>query len=509
MQALNKKLPTWRGVNIITLFIFFLNLVSSNANSDSVNPDYAIAIPSVYQNPFMTTNNFSEIHQNSFQTDTTSASGPGRLRGLNASLTPVSLTDSGGIAGSITFNRGGQIITIRTALTLLDGVPVTSQTLMLVDPKTLNIIARSPLPFGPKSSDGVSFSGGGYFFLNNSDQVVCVTFTQEIRIYAVDNNQFVFVKAYELRSAINNPNAILNSTLPDSAGNLWFITSTGEVGYVNTATAAIQVVTLDANEKNSKSLSSDADGRVFIVSDHALYSFTVGSAGSIQRLWRTTYDRGIRKKSGQNQQGSGTTPTAFDDFSGNKFIAIADNADPYLHVNVYDRNTGVLVAQQAVFNAQPNTSSTENSLIAANHTIFVENNFGNDTIQSTLGPRTTYPGFDRVDFDLTTDQATGLFRSRVVWSNMIIAVPSVVSKLSVGDGLIYTYAKDATGWYWAALDFNTGDIVSKSYIFGLPFGVPIGGVLANNYYGGLSIGPDQTVYAGVMGGFVSWRAQSR
>ena len=36
----------------------------------------AISTPPIFQNPFMGPNNFSEIHLNSFQTDTTSTRGP-------------------------------------------------------------------------------------------------------------------------------------------------------------------------------------------------------------------------------------------------------------------------------------------------------------------------------------------------------------------------------------------------------------------------------------------------
>src|SRR5262249_49246822 len=36
----------------------------------------AIPTPLIFQNPFMAANNFSEIHLNAYQTDTTSTSGP-------------------------------------------------------------------------------------------------------------------------------------------------------------------------------------------------------------------------------------------------------------------------------------------------------------------------------------------------------------------------------------------------------------------------------------------------
>jgi hypothetical protein len=93
----------------------------------------------------------------------------------------------------------------------------------------------------------------------------------------------------------------------------------------------------------------------------------------------------------------------------------------------------------------------------------------------------------------------------VVWQNAQIAVPSIVSQLSTSDGLEYAYAKDARGWYWAALDFQTGAVVAKSY---MPWSNTEGGFLANNWYSGLTIGPDGTADAGVFGGLEAWRPQA-
>jgi hypothetical protein len=155
-----------------------------------------------------------------------------------------------------------------------------------------------------------------------------------------------------------------------------------------------------------------------------------------------------------------------------------------------------LVAQQAVFRKLPRRNDTENSLIAVNHSVLVENNYGNRGVASTLGSLTTQPGIARVDFDPTTG------RSSVVWENDRISVPSIVSQLSTADGLEYTYAKDARGWYWAALDFQTGAIVATARV-GLSN--RLGGAPANNFYGGLAVGPDGSAYAGVFGGMVAWR----
>jgi hypothetical protein len=401
------------------------------------------------------------------------------------------------------FTSSGQILTIRVGLS--PTTPgATAQTLLLIHPVALTVLAETDLPPRPSSGTGVSFSGGGYFYLDNLDRVVCVTATQQIRIYEVQNNQFVLVQTYDLSAPINDPSDILNSVLPDSAGNLWFITKLGDVGYVAPVSGTIIIANVrdvpgaNPTEINTKSFATDEHGGVYVVSDYALYRFQVGPDGTPQNTWRAAYDRGVRTKPGQNQQGSGTTPTLFNDFDGNQFVAIGDNADPFMHVNVYNRQTGALVAQQAVFSAFPGSNACENSLIAVNHSIIVENNYGNDSVQSTLGPLTTVPGVDRVDFDPATGQ------SQVVWENATVAVPSVVSQLSTGDGLVYTYAKDHSGWYFAALDFQTGSLVARSDV---PWSHQLGGAVANNFYSGIGIGPDGSAYVGVFGGIVVWRPQ--
>jgi hypothetical protein len=464
----------------------------------------AIATPPVYQNPFMAPNNFSEIHLNSFQTDTFSVPGPGSAKKQSVQeklLGPIPFQ----IAGTITFNSKGQLITIRVGPTVSESGLKSAVTLLLINPRTLKVIARAKLPSRPPDTSGVNFGGGGYFYLDNQDRVVCITTTQQIRIYAIQNNKFVLQTTYNLAAAIDNSSDTINSVLPDSAGNLWFITKLGDVGYVNPTTGAVSITNIrnvpgaNPNETDSKSFATDGQGGVYVLSDYALYRFQVGPQLTPVATWRAAYDRGTRIKPGQNQQGSGTTPGVFDDFAGNEYVTIADNADPYMHVNVYDAQTGALVAQQAVFQNLPFEGDTENSLVAVNHSILVENNYG-FTQGSTRGRSTTEPDVDRVDFNPSTGQ------SDVVWQNSNISVPSIVSQLSTADGLEYTYAKDARGWYWAALDFQTGAIVARKYV---PWSRIAGGTLANNYYSGITIGPNGTAYAGVLGGLVAWTPRAR
>jgi hypothetical protein len=77
----------------------------------------------------------------------------------------------------------------------------------------------------------------------------------------------------------------------------------------------------------------------------------------------------------------------------------------------------------------------------------------------------------------------------------------VVPKLSLGNGLVYTYTKPPSGagedpWYFTALDFRTGQTVYRR--------LAGGGQAYNNNYAPVTVGPDGTAYVGVLGGLVAF-----
>jgi hypothetical protein len=112
----------------------------------------------------MGANNVSEIHLNAYQTDTTSTRGPASAssqavqQGL---LRPIT-----SIAGTMAFTARGQILTVRVGAS-----PTTpgedAQTLLLINPETLTVLAETDLPPRP-TPGGVSFAGGGYFYLDEA-----------------------------------------------------------------------------------------------------------------------------------------------------------------------------------------------------------------------------------------------------------------------------------------------------------------------------------------------------
>jgi hypothetical protein len=254
---------------------------------------------------------------------------------------------------------------------------------------------------------------------------------------------------------------------------------------VDPSTGAVK--SLDTGEPIGNSFATDETGGVYVVTDAALYRFVVGSNGAPEPSWRSTYPNDGTSKPGQTEIGSGTTPT----ITG-PYVAITDNADP-IDIVVYRRADGGQICTAPVF--QKGQSDTDQSLIAAGSSLIAENNYGYSGPAATENGGSTAPGIERVDVNA---DGTGCHK---VWHSDERA-PSVVPKVSLGAGLVYTYTKEPRtdgkdGWYFTALDFRNGRTVYKRLAGeGLGF---------NNNYAPVTLGPDGTAYVGVLGGLVALR----
>ena len=435
----------------------------------------------VPQHPFMSKNATSNIHNDAFMTDTYAKKGP-----IGQNMQRVSYFTGGGPCASITFDKKGRIIAACI-------VPANPQ-LKLFDPKTLNTLASMPLPPKPPAPDNLyqDFSGGGYFYLDNKDRAVLFTADRHIHIVAVTGTKkapaFTAQADFDLTSLIPDTDRT-TSVLPDWSGRIWFVTLHGIVGALDPATAQVESVSLGEAIENSFAV--DDTGGVYIVTDKAQYRFDADTTGKPSVTWREMYkNSGIRKPS-QVNAGSGTTPTLL----GDEWLAITDNADP-MNVVVYRRKRDVVgsrvVCEQPVFSQ--GASATENSLIGAGRSLVVENNYGYTGPTITSNGASTTAGLERVDINADGHGCS------LVWHSDERA-PSVVAKLSLATGLVYTYTKDAGDaadpWYLTALDFATGETKWKQ-LAGT-------GVYFNNNYAPVTIGPDGSAYVGTLGGLVKLR----
>jgi hypothetical protein len=433
----------------------------------------------VPRHPFMAPNGRSNLHNDAYQTDSYGWAGP--LGNRLASTSALFFRE----CASITIDSHGRLVTVCVGLD--------KAVLAMLNPQTLRVVAAMDLPpRNPGPNPFQDFSGGGYFYLDHRDRAVISAGNRHILVVGETggtvNPGFALRRDYDVSSAVPEGDALI-SALPDWSGRIWFASRHGVVGMVLPASG--QVRSIDTREPIGNSFAVDETGGVFIVTDSAMYRFDA-SQGKPVVTWRRAYPNIGVTKPGQTQAGSGTTPTLI----GKRYVAITDNADP-MAVLVYDRRPQVTgrraVCRQPVF--EKGASATDQSLIAARRSLIAENNYGYTGPASTMNGGVTSPGIERVDVQLDGSGCHSVWRSPV-------RAPSVVPKLSLGAGLVYTYTKpkrnDTTdAWYLTALDFDTGKTV-YSRLAGTGFGY-------NNNYAPVTISPNGTAYVGVLGGLTRFR----
>jgi hypothetical protein len=435
----------------------------------------------------MAPNGQSEIHNDGWQSDAYSWTGPlGRSPVTLSSYLPPSHD-----CGSITFDSRGRVVSVC--------VGIAGPQLYMFDPKTLDTLATFALPPRQDVPSNLfqDFTGGGYFYLDDHDRVVTATTTRHIYVIAETGGSgspgFRLAHDFDLSKVLTSSEKI-TSALPDSSGLLWFVAKTdGVVGTLNFATGAIHLIRLGhgALGEIENSFAVGAHRDVYIATNRKLYRFRATPGGAPRVVWRAAYPNSFEHKPGQVDDGTGTTPTLMP----GGYVNITDNADP-MDVVVY--RTAVharhrLVCRVPVFGK--GASDTENSLIAAGRSMIVENNYGYTGATSVTGGKVTTPGFARVDLN------RGGRGCHLVWTNRSVAAPTVVPKLSLANGLIYTYTKRSSvldPWYWTALDFRTGKVVYKQL-------AGTGSLGYNNNYAGIALSRAHTAYLGVLGGIIAMR----
>lgn len=326
------------------------------------------------------------------------------------------------------------------------------------------------------------------FFLDAADRAVVAT--SDGRIVAVRTSDadgdpdLTSDQAWDLGRGVPDDDCVV-ALLPDWAGRTWFATGSGLVGTLDPGTGRVR--TRDLGEAVVSPLSADETGGVFVVSDTAVYRLAAGPEGGPTVTWRSAYDRGTDRKSGQPVQGSGTPATLLD----NGLLAVADNAEPRMDVVFLERSTGREVCRQPVF--EEGESATGSPLVSVGSGVVVENNHGYAGPTRTLLGRGTSPGLARVDV------AAGA--CRLTWTSDQVA-PSSAPRASWATGLLYAYTKRPTwwgvsAWYLTALDLGTGQTV---------FSVRTGtGLAMNSDRAPVTIGPDGSAYVATLAGLVRVR----
>lgn len=449
---------------------------------------------SIPQNPFMALDPWSCIHNDSYQSDVYPNAGPLGSNPVVSSTWLGPPDDLTAIVVGMTFDSTHNLL-IAASIKVVGAQEAAWVQLTLIDAATLATLARFNLPKEP-AAIGTGFRpAGAYFYMAQDSRIVIGTRDRTVWLvsYSFDSGtgRWSFhhdneADPWDLSAHIPEGDSI-QALQPDWSGRLWFTSKGGVVGTLDMGTGQVIGSLQLPGERIVNGHAAGEEGGVYIASTLALYRFDADPAGKPAVTWRQTYDAGTHMKEGQTDIGTGTTPTLM----GDRYVTISDNGQPRMNVLVYDRTDGRLVCAEPVF--QPGQASNENSLIATDTSIIVENNFGyKDPQKDTTHGRTTRPGLARIDVENGA--------CRTVWTNESVIIPSVISKMSLANGLIYTYTKPkgpatTDPWYFTAIDFHTGETV-WSVLAGI-------GILYNNHYAGAYIGPEGTLYVGVLGGIVA------
>ncbi|MDB4973763.1 MAG: hypothetical protein JWN48_2104 [Myxococcaceae bacterium] len=454
-------------------------------------PSSPLPRPLLPQHPFMAPRGASNMHVDSFTSNTYAWSGP---LGHTPEVASRAMGVVGGECPTINFDKRGRIVTVC--------VQQRSPSLLLLDAETLTVLARYDLPTRKTPLFRVrkmmnDTSGGAYFYLDHRGRAIVGTADGTIEIIALlddaEGTRFEREERIDLKRVLTFADGSrdkITAVLPDFRGNYWFVARYGTVGLV-TPSRAVHTLRLPGEEvENSFSIGPEA---TYVVSDHALYRLEHDGNGPPRVIWREPYDRGQRRKVGQINQGSGTTPTLL----GSDYVAIGDNAEPRMNVLVMRRDSRAgqrVVCKQAVFGA--GKSATENTFIGYQRSLIVENNAGYDLFTTMRGGKTSAPGIARID--VRADESG----CDVVWESQEIS-QTTVPKLSTESGLVYLYTKlpnapkGADAYYFTALDFSTGRTVYQ-VLTGT-------GVRYDNNWAAISLAPDGSAFVGVLNGLIRVR----
>eukprot|EP00004_Rigifila_ramosa_P024355 TRINITY_DN7033_c0_g1_i1.p1 TRINITY_DN7033_c0_g1~~TRINITY_DN7033_c0_g1_i1.p1 ORF type:complete len:539 (-),score=78.38 TRINITY_DN7033_c0_g1_i1:20-1570(-) len=464
---------------------------------------------SIPHHPFMGRNGFSHLHCDAYLSDVhddaalesddwvlihSAPTAAAVLQTVGNLLSPY-----GGIglafAGSL-FREGGMrgpmITTVFDSLGRMLTVSVMEAKLFLVDVGSLSAIAEYQLPPKTTSSpaamiasgfsksaqaqQGMSTSNYVFFYIDHTDAVVVATRSSILRV-RIDDSQgtpvFRAVQEVELGHLID-PADMLQTTLPDYKGRMWWTTDRGLVGTVDlelgSSSARLVNVNYASDERQYNAFSADEDGKVYTSTNRAVYAFATHRAEdgteSETVVWREEYpnDRVLSFSKGD---GSGTSPKLFGD--GYKLLAIMDNLKTpqvtvYWRSDEYPSKTR-LVCTVPVLNSVERVR-TETSFIGYRNSLIITNNYG----LSPLGLPFPSAGVARVD---VVDPVEGV--CKVVWENTNVVSVGGALKMSTQTGLVYVSSVAWSGSLFeeqvfvTALDFHTGAVV-RNYTVGQSHG---------------------------------------
>ena len=283
------------------------------------------------------------------------------------------------------------------------------------------------------------FSGGGYFYLDQPDRAVIPTTTRHIWVVGETDGRSARVRRgarlrpQRARSPLGDT---IISALPDWTGRIWFVTAPGSSERWTRRAARCGRWTW---REDRQLVRGRRDGRRLHRHRRRAVPLRRRRAGGACRdLARAVREhrrqeaRSDRGRLGHHADADGRAATWRSPTTPTRWTSSSTSARAV--------TGGRVVCTQSVFGQ--GAGDTDQSLVGTGRSLVVENNYGYSGPTATEQGATTTPGIERVD---VADTGTGC---RTVWHSEERA-PSVVPKLSLANGLLYTYTKppaaDGTG----------------------------------------------------------------
>ncbi len=385
------------------------------------------------------------VHSDGYNSSTSPLPGP---RGINPLATHVSVSDDDTRACTpLLRDHDGYLSSL--CISLFD-----QSELVLFDPgNDFEILARTLIP---KRASLIDPAGGWYTRMDQQGRPLVPTATQKLRAYrAVESDagfEWTIDREWDL-STLLSEGMSATDVIPDFDGGFWFISGFAHVGHMDAETGEGDTLWLhsDGVEVIGAAFAVGPEG-AYVLTSKAMYMFSMVDGVPAQR-WRWAY--------GDLENPDLSTPTLHDD---GKLVSFSINYAGGLSELVVMKTTGEdipaeerLVCRMDMF--VPGESAIQNTLMGYGRSLVAENNFGGAFYEVGDYP----PGLARID---VREDYSGC---DIVWEDYTIS-SQVPPRLSTGDGHIWLYShrrgedEDTHAYYLTAMDFETGEVVSESFI---------------------------------------------
>ena len=244
--------------------------------------------------PYLDNGGDSRVHNDHYNSAAYNRDGPigpaidvtthllGQPSGVCAMLT---MLEDGYVIGTCLVSKGGN--GVQVMLTMFDNL-------------NLDIVAEYDLgfrPFVPNSA------GGAYFSLDGEDNIIVGPATNRLEQYHIEvvGGAPVFVQDYAkeipgLAPAMEVTDPMLQDTVIDYEGRIWFMITDGRVGYYDRETDTIEMTDLERELENS-----------MVVDDRGVYFVMVGATARVSRGLSTRLSKltSLRRKPGVSMAANG------------------------------------------------------------------------------------------------------------------------------------------------------------------------------------------------------------